>query len=62
MDDQLDSFFCRFRFFEASRKAGDISDEAIISKNERPTGESSFNGNEDIVPIDGEVSCFGLLE
>jgi hypothetical protein len=49
------------RLLKISRKAGDVSNETIISQNERPTREACFDGDEYIIAIDGEIAATDLI-
>lgn len=49
------------RLLEISRKAGDIPDETIISQNERSAREARFDGDEDVIAIDGKIVTTDLM-
>jgi hypothetical protein len=46
---------------KTSGKAGDISDETIISQNERPTRKTRFDSDEDIMAIDDKIVSTYLI-
>ncbi len=57
----MEGFFCRWSFLEASGKTGDISDKSVVGKDERPAGEPSLDGNQNVVAIDSKIfalDCF----
>jgi hypothetical protein len=44
-----------------SGKTGDIPDETIIPKDERPAGKAGLNGDEYIIPIDDKIVSTHLI-